>query len=891
MTDTRVAVTSAERLDPPASTAPSASRFRTPPPSSREFMVLRPRLLAQVDEGLCQPLTVITGPAGTGKTSLAESWVSENRDQVHVAWLTLDVEHNQAGVFWRDVLEALRGNGIDLAHVGPPLLPDVVDRSFLEDVAALLGDLPDPVVLVLDQLERITDERVLQQMGFVLDAAQPGVRVIATARGEPGVLTRRRRLRGDMAVIQAADLAFTSVETTQLLERHGLDPPDDAVAALQQNTQGWAAGLRLCALAMREHGLEAAPTGGPWAERRLAGYLVDEVLDAMSGNTRDLLLRMCVVDRVEPGLAQALTERSDADRVLRELAGDDLFVTTGNVVEGRWFRIHPLMLEVLREELSAQGHVVVASQHGRAARWYDAQGDFTRAAVHHVAAGSWRESCASVVRNLGVVELLEHRAPRHLAEVLEQLPEGHDAPEVRAVQAAMDLGAQRLDRATERLVGLETLGEAPLTGGGLRASVALIRLVKAAPLCDIPAAVDAWEAMEPALTGVSSPKARAQARAVALTALSSALLWGGDHAAFEQTLGAASEATEADGCEYSRISVRGQQALAAYRRGALRDAARLGEEALRLGRAHGLAASHRTGVGHLAMSAVALEWNDRIGSQRHIENAALTAQVQNEPALGAAVKLVVAYHHALDGRRTLALSTIADVRASAKGNALPTWIGERVVVADAMVRIRCGDVEGAASVLDTAPSAGADWLLARAVAAYNSGDAIHAQSLLTSIATDDQLTVEGGDVYAHLLQARIQFDHGDVPAARRAVRDALRAARPEGRRRPFVEARAWLEPLLTKDSELARSSTWIGTGLASRTRSDDDVVPVLVEPLTSREIAVLGLMAQVMTVADIAEDLHISANTIKTHQKNLYRKLSVARAHDAVRRGRDLGLI
>ena len=891
MTDTSTPATDVTPQDPAVSLAPSVVRFRTQVPTPRDFAVPRPRLLTLVDDGLQYPLTVIAGPAGTGKTSLAESWVSAHRERVHIAWLTLDSEHNQAGVFWRYVLEALRGHGVDLAHVGSPLLPDNVERSFLEDVAAVLGDAPHPVVLVLDQLERITDERVLRQLDFVLHAAQPGVRVIATTRREPRALTHRRRLSGEMAVIQAADLAFTHEETAQLLERHGLDPPDDAVTALQETTEGWAAGLRLCALAMREHGDRAGPTGGPWAERRLAGYLVDEVLDAMPGNTREQLLRMCVVDRVEPGLAQALAERPDAERVLLELAGEDLFVTTGTVPE-RWYRIHPLLLGVLREELGARGTDAVTDQHARAARWYDAHGDVTRSAVHYVAAGSWRECCASVVRNLGVVELIENRAPRDLEEALAQVPQDLDAPQVRVVQVATDLGAHRLDRAAERLNGLEPPDASTPSGRAVRASVALSRLVLAGGICDTRAAVDAWEALEPTLNGLGPWRARVQARALALASLSSALLWSGaDRAMFARILGAAAEAAEVEGCEFARISVRGQQALAAYRRGALGEAARLGEEALRLGREHGLPASHRTGAGHLAMSAVALEWNDRLGSQRHIEHADLTAQAQNDPMLGAAVKLMRAYHHALDGRRTLAMATIADVRASALSGALPSWIVERLVVADAMVRLRCGDVEGAVSVLDATPSPAGDWLFARATAAYADGDVARALSLLTPITSGDLPPEEGGDVYALLLVTRIRLDGGDLPAARRAVGDALRAARPEGRRRPFVESRGWLQHLLADDPELTRASSWIGTGLVPGARGPGDVAPALVEPLTSRETTVLRLMAQVMTVADIAADLHVSVNTVKTHQKGVYRKLSVARAHDAVRRGRDLELI
>jgi LuxR family transcriptional regulator, maltose regulon positive regulatory protein len=897
MTDTSAAAATSREdpLDPAPLVGSTVGPSRTQVPPSQEFAVTRPRLLARLDDGFRLPLTVVTGPAGTGKTMLVESWASSRHAELPVAWLTLGDEDDEVGTFWGHVLHTLReslvAHGVDLADVGRPLLPGTVDRSFLQDLAARLGEAPRPFVLVLDELDRVTDERVLRQLDQVLEAAQPAMRVIALARREPRALTHRRRLRGEMALIGAPDLAFAVDETARLLAQHGLDPSSDAVNVLQQSTEGWAAGLRLCALAMREHGDRAGPTGGPWAERRLAGYLVDEVLDALPDNTRDLLTRLSVVDRVEAGLARALTDRPDVDQLLDELAGEDLFVTT-DAMPRRSYRIHPLLLDVLRAELRTRGLDAVSGQHACAARWYDAHGDCARAVEHFAAAGLAQESCASVVRNLGVVELLEHRAPRALEEVLDRVPGDLDAPEVRVVRAAVDLGAHRLDRAAAQLVGLDARNLAVPSHGALRASATLSRLVLASAVSDPGGALDAWQALEPTLSTVASPQARAGARALALSALSGALLWGGDEPAFARILGAAVEAAEVEGCDHARITVRGQQALAAYRRGALRDAAQLGEEALSLGRQHGLPARHGTGVAHLALSAVALEWNDRVGSLRHLEHADLAAQAENEPVLQAVVKLLRAYHHALDGRRARALAVIADVRASAETGALPAWVADRLVVTEAMARLRCGDVDGAVTVLDADPGAAGDWLHARAAAAHADGDATRALVLLAPILTGDVPATDGIDVYALLLVARIRHEAGDAPAARRGLAEALRLARPEGRRRPFAEARVWLRPLLDQDRELARVGGWIGTVLVPRPRhGGDDVGPVLVEPLTSREKAVLELMAQVMTVADIAADLHISVNTVKTHQKSVYRKLSVSRAHDAVRRGRELELI
>jgi LuxR family maltose regulon positive regulatory protein len=218
-----------------------------------------------------------------------------------------------------------------------------------------------------------------------------------------------------------------------------------------------------------------------------------------------------------------------------------------------------------------------------------------------------------------------------------------------------------------------------------------------------------------------------------------------------------------------------------------------------------------------------------------------------------------------------------------------------VVITEAAVELRCGAPLQALRVLDRATVRSTEWQLGAAAASWAAGDPATARRLIDPILTGADPVIESALIDAGVLSCRLHLDAGDPPAARRDLLQALTLARPQGRRRPFVEARAWLGPFIRQSADLVVATAWLGpamnAGQLAGSADHSDVAPALVEPLTDRERTVLARMALAMSVADIAADLHVSMNSLKTHQKSLYRKLSVRRANDAVRRGRQLQLI
>ncbi len=287
-------------------------------PKPRELVVPRYRLFDQLTEGVTRPLTIVSGPSGSGKTTLVASLIAHELAPGRVAWLTLDENDDHPGIFWRHVVESLRCHGVDLpSDVGSPLHPGPVEPSLLERLAAALADRHEPAILVLDQFEAVTSSELLRDLDSVLMDAAPELRLVLITRSEPGALARRHLLRGELTSIRAADLAFRADEAESLLAQHGIHLAPTAFDQLAQHVEGWAAGLRLCVVAMQQHRdpvrfIESLPSG----RAGLADYLVAEVLDAQPEPVRDFLLRTSVVEPLSPELVDALTDWSNgADQV------------------------------------------------------------------------------------------------------------------------------------------------------------------------------------------------------------------------------------------------------------------------------------------------------------------------------------------------------------------------------------------------------------------------------------------------------------------------------------------------------------------------------------------------------------------------------------------------
>ena len=382
----------AEPLAPPAYTLrPLESRLRPPRPSLA--LVRRDALLASLAASTA-PLTLVSAPAGAGKTTVLLQWFDER--ELPKAWLTLDRDANDPIVLLTYLALALAR----VAEVGPTVLEWLrlsappIREAILPTLAAALAGAP-PFLLVLDDGQRLTAEPCWGLLAVLFDALPPGARVAIATRRDPEIPLARLRAAGRLAELRFADLALDSDEAALLLAMNGRQADEQVVAALLDVTEGWAAGLYLAALS----GDAKGAAGGllPGDRHEVGRYLTSEVLAQQPAKLRQFLLETSILDRLCPDLCRAVTGRSDSGELLRRLAGENLFVWALDEKEW-WYRYHHLFAEYLQAELARRSRAEVERLHASAARWLEGEGDVEAAARHWLAAGEVANAVAVVGR-------------------------------------------------------------------------------------------------------------------------------------------------------------------------------------------------------------------------------------------------------------------------------------------------------------------------------------------------------------------------------------------------------------------------------------------------------------------------------------------------------------
>src|SRR6266571_1544656 len=353
--------------------------------------VPRRRLVEALGEGLARGRVLVCAPAGFGKTVLLADWARGGGRPV--AWLGLDGGDSDPARFWRYAVAALDRARPGLAGRAGPLLPG----SFEGLVTALINELaadpgPDEVVLVLDDYHLVDSGPVHESVAFLLENLPPGLRVVVSGRADPPLGLARLRARGQLAELRAADLRFTAEEAAALLrEAVGPDLADAAVAVLAARTEGWVAGLQLAALSLRGQpdvaGFVASFSG---SHRYVLDYLAEEVLERQPEPVRGFLLATSVLERLSGGLCDAVTGRTDSQRLLEGIERANLFLVPLDEVRG-WWRYHQLFADLLRVRLQQQRPDRVLALHRAAASWHEEHGLVDDAVRHAVAAGemSW----------------------------------------------------------------------------------------------------------------------------------------------------------------------------------------------------------------------------------------------------------------------------------------------------------------------------------------------------------------------------------------------------------------------------------------------------------------------------------------------------------------------
>jgi LuxR family transcriptional regulator, maltose regulon positive regulatory protein len=858
------------------------------------WAVQRPRITELIAQGTRWfPLTVLTGPAGAGKTMALALWAAARPGPV--AWVGLDESDNRPGVFWSYVVAALRRCGVRVPI--PAGRDQQADHLVVLRLAAALAAQDPPVMLVLDDLHLLNEPQVLKELDFVLRNARAGLRLAVASRMDPLLPLHRYRLAGQLTEIRAGDLAFTSAEASLLLAQHGCTLPADALECLMRRTEGWAAGLRLAALPMGAH-----PGPGQFItelardDTALTGYLVAEVLNTQPPQVREVLLRTSILDQVSADAAAELSGDEQAGQILAALARANAFIwPTGS----GWYRCHPLFAEVLRLRLRREHPGQVAALHRRAARWYQRNGLLADAVRHATRAGDWQLAAAMVIDDLAISQILD--PGNDLAGEFGEMPPGRDwtGPGPYLISAAASLAAGRdescaaaLDAAGE-LLQARPAGQEP--EGRLAAE--LIRLAAARRAGDLDTATAAAARAEMLLNKVPAAKLarHPEVSARVLSGRGAVELWSGRLDAAARVLPGGA-AAEAPGGQDERADCAGHLALAEALRGRLGRAAILAAQA----GADPAAEKQRPPPRHASPAAlVALAW---VHLERYELRKARSCLRQAEAALAvtpdrliAAVAYLVAAGGALAGGRAAVAVQILD-RARA-GWPVPAWLGQQLTIARSRACAAAGDTPAALAAARAGCDDSPEAAVTRAHAWAAAGDHDNARRALAPVLAAGSRAADRVRLHALLIDAQLSDASRDHARGHRSLASALRLAEPEQLRLPFAIERSWLGPALRRHPDLAdrhrRLLAPVLDGQPPPVRPGvPDQAPILVvEPLSEREREVLRHVSGMLSTAEVASEMYISANTVKTHLRSIYRKLAASRRGEAVRRARQLGLI
>ena len=888
-------------------------------PRPRPDLVPRPRLTARLDEGLARGLMLACAPAGYGKTVLLADWA--RRGGRPAGWLSLDAGDNDPARFWRHAVAALDRARPGISERVAPLLGPPAPSSFQGLVTALINELAaqpgdDEALLVLDDYHVIGSPQVHESLAFLVEHRPAGIGVVLASRSDPPLPLARARARGQLTEVREAELRFTPAEAAELLQHMASGLPDASVAALAARTEGWAAGLQLAALSLRGHddaaAFVAAFTG---SHRYVLDYLAEEVLDRQDEQLRAFLLDTSVLERLSGPLCDAVTGREGSQALLEQAERAGLFLVPLDEVRG-WWRYHHLFADLLRARLQQQQPGRAAQLHRNAAAWYSEHGLAEDAVGHAAAAGEMLWAARIIEQDFDLVHRIRGEAAT-IHRWLSVLPAGvvRSRPRLLLAQAHMAADSGRpevveplLDAAECAPPGWADEPFEPTAGAAASflINVPAMTTLHRSYLAQLHGDAEATAAFATQTLTEIKPEERA------LSATAHGFL-----TVAEWLRGRRTEAERALASSVSGWRETGQLTLIAWgyyelvlirrAQGRLDAAVLTCEQAL-----DSLVTSGRpppaAGPSYAGLAEIAYQRDELEVALRHATEAiALCRQFVYTPPLAGGLATLAMIRQAT-GDPAGALEAITEAGQAAPG---PAGLLNPVPARRAWLLLAQGDLAAATRFAQDnglGPDDEPDYaresghlVLARILLAQDRPG--HALALLDRLhaaaAAQDRAgsLIETGALRALALAAT-----GDEAGALTALAGALMLACPQGYVRVFADEGPPMAALLgrliaaqrTGDAAagvplgyLARLQRAFGAGQLA-----PDAVPAgIVDPLTSRELEVLAMLAAGRSNQAIAGELVVSLDTVKKHVGHVLAKLGAANRTEAVARARELSLI
>jgi len=862
-------------------------------------LIDRGDLLAALDRAAERKVTIISAPAGSGKTSLLRAWADRPGRAHRHAVVPVRRDQQDAQQFWLALLSAIRQTSGIAGRAEPPAAtPDFNGRAMVDRVLSELADAGGDITLVIDDLHELKCPEALAQLTSLLTNLPRHAHAVLATRHDLRLGLHRLRLAGELAEIRAADLRFTDRETRELLDVAGIALSEASAALLHERTEGWAAGLRLAALSLAGHpDPERFVAEFSGSDRTVAEYLVAEMLERQPEDVQHVLLRTSLLDQVNGELADVLTGRTGSERILLELEEANAFVVSLDPERTR-FRYHHLFADLLRLELRRTWPEEAPTLHRRAAGWFLRQGQVIEGIRHTQAAGDWPEA-ARLLADHAFSLTLDGQA-QTLQALLRAFPPGADHPELALVHAMVDVVQGRLDETAAHLAVAETYARTAPTDRlpRLRVAIASLKLSLARRRGNLAGVREHAEFLSAPLTGQSDDEIAlgSDLRAAALMNLGIVEAWSLGVPDGERHLQEGALLARKIGRPYLEVSCLAQLGFASKFRSFATVRSRC-QEAVTLAERHGWGSEPMISPALVTLASNMIWTGEFDEGERWLRRAEQALQSDTGPGIGMLLHLVTGMLHAGRGHHHGALeefSAAEQLQSRLGPHALASLVtGWRLAT---QARLAMADAARAALVGFPSEQAGSGEVRnARAVIGLAERDPGAALDALAGVL--DHTAPVIGDVTiieAHLLAALAHRALGDLRASNHSVERALALAEPDRLVLPFAMTGSGqlLETLPRHETAHAGLLIDILDVLhGSSPRAREAFSPAPMDELSPSELRVLRYLPTNLSRPEIASALSVSVNTVNTHVRNIYAKLQAGDRSSAVQRARELRLL
>jgi len=864
-------------------------------------LIDRGDLLAALDRAAARKVTIISAPAGSGKTSLLRAWAGRQGQGHRLAVLQVQRDEQDAQHFWLALLDAVRHASAMADRAEPSAAtPDFNAAAMIDRVLSELADAGGELTLVIDDLHELNSPEALGQLTRLLTNLPAQVHVMLSTRHDLRLRLHQLRLAGELAEIRAADLRFTEREARMLLDASGVALSASGAALLHQRTEGWAAGLRLAAISLAGHpDPERFVAEFSGSDRTVAEYLVAEMLERQPAEVQDLLLRTSLLDRVNGELADVLTGRPGSERILLDLEDANAFVVPLDP-ERTWFRYHHLFGDLLRLELRRTLAAEVPALHRRAAAWFTLQGQVVDAIRHTQAAGDWPEA-ARLLADHSFSLTLDGQA-QTMQALVRAFPPGEDHPELALVRAGGDLVQGRLDEAAAYLAVAETYAETapPDRQRRLQVAIASLKLSLATRRGHLAGVIEQARFLASPVTGQSDEDIAlgSDLRAVALMNLGTVEAWTLGLPDAERHLRQGAVLAREIGRPYLEVGCLAQLGFAS-KIDPFATTQRRCREAIALAERYGWGAEPVIAPALVTLAGTMVWLGEFDEGERWLRRTARALQTDTGPDITLLLHHTVGILHACRGRHHEALeefSAAEHLRSQLEGShALASQVTGWMLATQARLG-RPGEARAALAAVDDERAGSGEIRNARAVICLAEGDPAGALGALHHV-LDGTAPVIGyvTVVEANLLAGLAHRELGDERAANQAAERALALAESDRLVLPFAMTGSWklLEALPRRQTAHAALLTDILDILRGSSAAAGDQPPPLLDAqeLSPGELRVLRYLPTNLSRPEIAGELSVSLNTVSTHVRSIYAKLQVRDRSSAVQRARELRLL